>query len=124
MKTLRTLINGAIAGTGTAFAGLVLATGLMALPVETAHAQWFKCSSGTLQTQGSPANKARCQVRVQPDAGCPNPAWYKRDAQGNTDRCVPPMGPDGEASCGLGQVKEVRQGADRCYTISPVNTPG
>ena len=128
MKTLRTLINGALAGTGTAFAGLVLVTGLMALPVETAHAQWFRCASGELQTQGNPTNRARCWARVQPDAGCPVGTTFSQDHQGsNTDRCIPVTGTVAggpfPSKCGPGQHEQRRSGRDRCYNSTPVSTP-
>lgn len=139
MKSLHTLINGALAGTGTAFAGLVLTTGLMALPVETAHAQWFKCPSGQYQLETIPnQHKARCvkpagQVRVQPDAGCPVGTTFARDHKGNIDYCLPVTGTVGPkpfpSKCAPGQSEERRSGIDRCYKktpadIKPVSTPG
>jgi len=123
MKTLRTLINSALAGTGTAFAGLVLATGLMALPVETAHAQWFRCASGELQTQGNPTNRARCRITHAPP-GCPVGMQLRQDYVQNIDHCVPPVGPHGEAVCAPGQQVQRVTGRDRCYSYGPVNTPG
>lgn len=137
MKSLRTLINGAIAGAGTAFAGLVLATGLMALPVETAHAQWFRCQSAQYNLETT-SNRARCikpasKVRVQPDAGCPLGTTLAQDHSGNIDFCIPVTGTVGpkpfSAKCGPGQEVERRNGRDRCHNttpadIKPVSTPG
>lgn len=125
MKSLRTLINGVLAGTGTAFVGLVLATGLMALPVETAHAQWFRCGSGELQMQGNPPNRARCRVTHAPP-GCPKVGGFelKRDYVQNIDHCVPAYGPHGQAECAPGQQVQRVTGRDRCYSYGPVNTPG
>jgi hypothetical protein len=64
MKSLRTLINSTIAGTGTAFAGLVLATGLTILPSQSAHAQWFTCNQN-FTFESTTNNRVRC-VRTQP----------------------------------------------------------
>ena len=113
MKTWRSLVSSVLASTLTALMLVIVTTGLTMVPFETAHA-WFGCGNGTLETQGNPPERVRCRIRGQ-DAGCPVGMQLRVDAMGNIDRCVPPVGPDGEASCAPGHSKQLRQGRDRCY---------
>ncbi len=129
MKTLRYWLNRPIntgMSAGAIFVCLGLATSLVTLPAEIAEAQWFRCASGTLQTQGNPPNRARCWSRVQPDAGCPLGTVFQQDHAGNTDFCLPATGTIGgnpfASQCGPGQQVDRRSGRDRCYVSTPVNT--